>query len=84
MPCASSSATVAALIMPRSATMQARRMPNRVRRRSITGNSVGDIGGVTGPEEGGDRPVVAIQHDATYHLVQLRTESPWRSPADRA
>jgi hypothetical protein len=40
MPCASSPAMVAALIMPRSATTQARLMPNRVLRRSTTGSSV--------------------------------------------
>ena len=40
MPLASSSAMVAALIMPRSATTQARLMPNRVRKRSTTTISV--------------------------------------------
>jgi hypothetical protein len=45
-------------------------MPNRVRRRSITGNSVVTSGSVAGPEERGDRPIVAVEHDAQNHLVQ--------------
>jgi hypothetical protein len=29
----------------------------------------GHIGGVAGPQEGGDRPVLLIQHDAQHDLI---------------
>ncbi len=32
----------------------------------------GHVRGVAGPEEGGDRPVLLVQHDAQHDLVELR------------
>ena len=72
MPCASSPAMVAALIMPRSATTQARLDAEPRPQTLDDGQQRGDVGRVTRPEERGDRPVVAIQHDAQHHLMQLR------------
>ena len=34
----------------------------------------GDVGGVAGPEEGGDGPIILIQHDAQHDLMQLWSE----------
>ena len=65
---------VAALIMPRSATTQARSTPKRLRSRSITGSRVVTSAVLPGQQEGGDRPVLLIQHDAEHDLVELRAE----------
>ena len=47
-------------------------MPKRLRRRSITGTSTADIGGVAGPHLRADRPAVGVDHHAQDHLHQVR------------
>jgi hypothetical protein len=32
----------------------------------------GDVGGIAGHQERGDRPIVATEHDAEHHLVEVR------------
>lgn len=49
-------------------------MPNRRPQALDDGQQRGDVGGIAGPEERGDRPVVAIEHDAQHHLMQLWPE----------
>jgi hypothetical protein len=79
---ASKAVMVAALIMLRPATIQARSTPKRLRRRVITGSRVvipgpsprAGIGGIAGPQEGGDGPVPLVQHDARDHMGELRSE----------
>ena len=31
------------------------------------------VGGVAGPQEGGERPIVAVEHHAEHHLLEMRT-----------
>src|SRR6476646_7772615 len=66
MPRLSSSAMMAALIIPRSAT-HIRRMPKRSRKRSTTGSNA-----LTArPSLRADRPAFGIQHDANDHSLEV-------------
>jgi hypothetical protein len=38
------------------------------------GQQRSDICSVAGPQEGGNRPVLLVQHDAQHYLIELRTE----------
>ena len=60
--------------MPRSATTQARLDAEAAAQALDHRQQCGDIGGVAGPEEGGDGPIILIQHDAQNDLMQLRAE----------
>jgi hypothetical protein len=64
---------VAALIMPRSATIRALD-PEAAAQPLDDGQQGGDIGGIAGPREQGDRPIPLIQHDAEHHLRELRAD----------
>src|SRR5512132_380967 len=70
---AASSATVSALIMPRSATTHTRAMAKRRRIRSITGISVVTLGGVARPHLRAHWPPIAIEQHGEDHLPQVRT-----------
>jgi hypothetical protein len=64
---------VAALIMPRSAdagpvNAEVVAQPLDHRQQS------GDIGRIAGPQEGGDRPVLLVQHDTQHDLRELRAK----------
>src|SRR4051794_37445142 len=70
-PRSSSAAMVAAEIMPRSATTQTRPMPNRLRRRSITGTSTATSAVLPGHiSEQTGRP--CVDHHTQDHLHQVR------------
>src|SRR5215472_5546602 len=69
---ASSLASVAALIMPRSATTPMRAIRKRVLSRSMTGKRGGHVGGVAGPQLGTDRPPAAVDDDGEHDLFQIR------------
>src|SRR5205807_1916099 len=70
---ASSSATVSALIMPRSATTHTRAMAKRSRSRSITGIQCRHVRGVARPHLRAYRPPIAIEQHGENHLPQVRT-----------
>src|SRR5512132_2691726 len=70
IPRASSSASVRALIMPRSATTQIRPIQKRARRRSITGSSAWTSVAVSGQVSEGT--AVAVEDHADHHLFQFR------------
>ena len=62
---------VSALIMPRSATMQASWIPKRSRSRLTTGNNNVTSAVLPGIRKEGDRPVGIIEHDAEHDLLQV-------------
>ncbi len=62
---------VSALIMPRSATMQASWIPKRSRSQLDYRQQQRHVGGIAGHQEGGDRPVGIIEHDAEHDLLQV-------------
>ena len=75
---ASRAAMVSTLIMPRSATMHAWRIPKRSRSRLTTGNSSVTSAVLPGIRpfdklRRGDRPVGVIEHDAEHDLLQMST-----------
>ena len=66
---------VSALIMPRSATMQASGDPEALAQPLDYRQQQRHVGGIAGHQEGGDRPVGVIEHDAEHDLFQPKSGS---------
>ena len=62
---------MSALIMPRSATMQASLDPEALAQPLDYRQQQRHVGGIAGHQEGGDRPVGIIEHDAEHDLIQM-------------